>query len=66
MDVHSHRIESTDEVIANLKKALKVFRPEQVYVDPDCGLKTRTPKEATDKLRVVVEAAKAVREQLFN
>src|SRR3989338_2373426 len=66
VDVHSHRIESTDEVIANLKKALKVFKPEQIYVDPDCGLKTRTPKEATQKLRVVVEATKAVREELLN
>ncbi len=66
VDVHSHRIESVDEVIANLHKALKVFKPEQVYVDPDCGLKTRTPQEATEKLRVVVQAAREVREQLLN
>ena len=66
VDVHSHRIESRDEVVANLKKALKVFRPEQMYVDPDCGLKTRTPEEATNKLRVVVEATKEVREALLN
>jgi len=66
VDVHSHRTESREEVIANLKKALKVFKPEQIYVDPDCGLKTRTPKEAVDKLRVVVEATRDVRETLFN
>ncbi len=66
VDVHSHRIESKDEVIRNLKQALKVFKPDQIYVDPDCGLKTRTPEEATEKLRVVVEAAKAVREELMN
>jgi 5-methyltetrahydropteroyltriglutamate--homocysteine methyltransferase len=64
VDVHSHRIESKEEVIDNLKKALRVFSAEQIYVDPDCGLKTRTPKEAVDKLRVVVEAARAVREGL--
>jgi 5-methyltetrahydropteroyltriglutamate--homocysteine methyltransferase len=64
VDVHSHRIESKDEVIGNLKKALRVFKAEQIYVDPDCGLKTRTPKEAVDKLRVVVEATRAVREGL--
>ena len=66
VDVHSHRIESTDEVIANLKKALKVFKPEQIYVDPDCGLKTRTPEEAVDKLRVIVEATRVVRAEVLN
>ena len=66
VDVHSHRIESPEEVAANLRKALKVFKPEQIYVDPDCGLKTRTPEEATAKLRVAVEATKAVRETLLN
>ena len=45
---------------------VRVFKPEQVYVDPDCGLKTRTPKEAVEKLRVVVEAARDVRETLLN
>ncbi len=64
VDVHSHRIESTEEVVANLKEALTVFRPEQIYVDPDCGLKTRSPQEAIQKLRVVVEATRAVREWL--
>ena len=66
VDVHSHRTESRDEVIANLKKALKVFKPEQIYVDPDCGLKTRTPKEAVEKLKVVVDATRAVRDELLN
>ena len=65
VDVHSHRTESTDEVVANLRKSLKVFTPEQIYVDPDCGLKTRSPQEAIDKLRVVVEATRIVREELL-
>jgi 5-methyltetrahydropteroyltriglutamate--homocysteine methyltransferase len=65
VDVHSHRTESRDEVVANLRKALKVFKPEQIYVDPDCGLKTRTPEEAVAKLKVVVEAAREVREELL-
>jgi 5-methyltetrahydropteroyltriglutamate--homocysteine methyltransferase len=64
VDVHSHRIESREEVIGNLKKALEVFSPEQIYPDPDCGLKTRTPEEAKEKLAVIVEAARAVREEL--
>jgi 5-methyltetrahydropteroyltriglutamate--homocysteine methyltransferase len=66
VDVHTRRIESRDEVVANLRKALEVFSPEQIYVDPDCGLKTRTPEEATAKLRVVVEATRQVREELAN
>ena len=66
VDVHSHRIEPKDEVVANLRKALTVFRPEQIYVDPDCGLKTRAPQEAIDKLRVCVEAAREVRQALTN
>jgi len=66
VDVHSHQVEPTDEVVANLKRALKVFKPEQIYVDPDCGLKTRSPQEAIEKLKVVVEAARTVREQLLN
>ena len=66
VDVHSHRTESLDEVAANLRKALTVFKPEQIYVDPDCGLKTRTPEEAKEKLRVVVEAARIVRDELSN
>jgi 5-methyltetrahydropteroyltriglutamate--homocysteine methyltransferase len=61
VDVHSHQTEPTEDVIANLRKALGVFSAERVMVDPDCGLKTRTPQEAIDKLRVVVEAARAVR-----
>ena len=64
VDVHSHRIESVDEVVANLRKSLKVFKPEQIYPDPDCGLKTRTPEEAKEKLRVIVEATRIVREKL--
>ncbi|MBI4355852.1 MAG: methionine synthase [Candidatus Omnitrophica bacterium] len=64
VDVHSHRTESKEEVIGNIEQALKVFKPEQIYVDPDCGLKTRTVDEAVDKLRVIVEAAREVRSRL--
>jgi len=64
VDVHSHRLETKDEVKGRIEKALKVFRPEQIYVDPDCGLKTREVEEAKAKLRVIVEAAKEVRKGL--
>ena len=64
VDVHSHRTETREEVVRNLQRALQVFKPEQIYVDPDCGLKTRSPEEAIEKLRVCVEAARTVREEL--
>ena len=63
VDVHSHRIESVDEAADGIRRALEVLPPERVFVDPDCGLKTRTVEEAKDKLRVVVEAARRVREE---
>ena len=37
---------------------------EKVYIDPDCGLKTRNPYEAEAKLRVMVDAVKEIKEEL--
>ena len=65
IDVHSHLVESKEQVLYGLRRALEIFRPEQIYVDPDCGLKTRTPEEAREKLRVMVEAVKEVRAELM-
>ena len=64
LDVHSHRIETKDEIKKRIQKALKVIPKEQIYVSPDCGLKTREVEEAKDKLRVMVEATREVRETL--
>jgi 5-methyltetrahydropteroyltriglutamate--homocysteine methyltransferase len=64
LDVHSHRIESKDEVKAGILRGLEVLRPEQMYVDPDCGLKTRTVEEAFAKLEVMVQAVREVREEI--
>ncbi len=64
IDVHSHIIERKEEVKENIKKALEVFPIEKVYIDPDCGLKTRTLKEVEGKLKVMVSAVKEVKEEL--
>ncbi len=64
VDVHSHRAESADEVESALLKALEFLPPERLYVDPDCGLKTRTEAEARHKLEAVVEGARRVRARL--
>ena len=64
VDVHSHRIESVDEAAEGIRKALEVIPPERIFVDPDCGLKTRSVEETKAKLQVVVEAANKVRAEL--
>ena len=47
-----------------LNEAARVLRPEQLWVNPDCGLKTRTWDEVEPSLRNMVEAAKQLREEL--
>ncbi len=64
LDVHSHRVESVDEVKGRIRAALRVVPPERIAVNPDCGLKTRAPAEAEAKLRVMVEATRAVRAEI--
>ena len=58
VDVHSHVIESQDVVRDRIERALEIFAPEKLYIDPDCGLKTRTVEEAQAKLRVMVSATR--------
>jgi len=64
VDVHSHRIEAEDEVVRGIKMALEVLPPDRVYVDPDCGLKTRTVEEAEEKMRTIVSAVRRVRREM--
>jgi 5-methyltetrahydropteroyltriglutamate--homocysteine methyltransferase len=64
VDVHSHAVETVEEVKAGIKKALKVLPPERLYIDPDCGLKTRTWQEAEAKLRVMMQAVREVKQEL--
>jgi 5-methyltetrahydropteroyltriglutamate--homocysteine methyltransferase len=63
LDIHSHRVESKDEVKAGIEKALEVFDPDLVYIDPDCGLKTRTWEETRQKLAVMMAAVREVRDE---
>lgn len=61
VDVHSHHIEDAATVRKRVEQALSIIPKERVWVDPDCGLKTRTVEEAIEKMRVCVAAAKAYR-----
>jgi 5-methyltetrahydropteroyltriglutamate--homocysteine methyltransferase len=63
VDVHSHRVESIDEVVGGITRALEVLPPERVFVSPDCGLKTRTVEEAEQKMQAIVEGVRRVREE---
>ena len=62
VDVHSHVVEPVHLIRERIEKALTIFEPDRLYIDPDCGLKTRTVEEAQAKLRNMVAAAKAVRQ----
>jgi len=62
-DIHSPRVPSVDEVTSLLETALGSIPSRQIWVNPDCGLKTRGYAETVDSLRNVVAATKAVRER---
>jgi 5-methyltetrahydropteroyltriglutamate--homocysteine methyltransferase len=64
VDSHSHRIESPEQVADGIRRSLEVIPADRTFVDPDCGLKTRTVDEAKAKLRVVVEGTRRVREEV--
>ena len=63
-DIHSPRIPSTEEMAELLRLAAQVLEPEQLWVDPDCGLKTRRYEEVEPSLKNMVAAAKQLREEL--
>jgi 5-methyltetrahydropteroyltriglutamate--homocysteine methyltransferase len=62
-DIHSPRIPSKEEIKSLIEKAIEVIPLENLWVNPDCGLKTRNWEETIPSLRNMVEAAKELREQ---
>jgi len=62
-DIHSPRVPSTEEIAASLRAALQAVPPQRLWVNPDCGLKTRTAEEVTASLRNMVAAAAKVRSE---
>lgn len=64
LDVHSHVVETPAVVKERIEKALRVLQPESLWVDPDCGLKTRTVEETQGKLRAMVQAVRETRQKL--
>lgn len=63
-DVHTHSIEPVEEMAEGIRRSLKHIPPDRMFVDPDCGLKTRTLEEAKDKLLNIKQAVDIVRGEL--
>ncbi|WND81700.1 5-methyltetrahydropteroyltriglutamate--homocysteine S-methyltransferase [Lysobacter capsici] len=64
-DIHSPRVPSETEMRELLDKALEVLDPAQVWVNPDCGLKTRGWPEVRAALQAMVRAAQGLRESVL-
>lgn len=62
-DIHSPRIPSKEEIKQNIHRALKIISPNQFWINPDCGLKTRNEAETIGALKAMIEAAVEVREE---
>ncbi|AMU33023.1 5-methyltetrahydropteroyltriglutamate--homocysteine S-methyltransferase [Mycobacteroides abscessus] len=60
-DIHSPRVPSTEEMATSLREALKAVPAQRLWVNPDCGLKTRKVDEVTSSLANLVAAAASVR-----
>ncbi len=63
-DIHSPRVPSKTEMVDLLEKASKVIPANQLWVNPDCGLKTRDWEETKAALIAMVDAAKVARATL--
>jgi 5-methyltetrahydropteroyltriglutamate--homocysteine methyltransferase len=63
-DIHSPRVPDEAEVRDLLRKALTAIPVERLWVNPDCGLKTRGYAEVEPALKHLVSAARALREEL--
>jgi 5-methyltetrahydropteroyltriglutamate--homocysteine methyltransferase len=63
-DIHSPRVPSTDEMVSLLTKAADLLPAQNLWVNPDCGLKTRKWPETKAALENMVAAAKEAREKI--
>lgn len=63
-DIHSPRIPSTEEIADRINKMLAVLETNILWVNPDCGLKTRKYTEVMPALKNMVAAAKLLRTEL--
>jgi 5-methyltetrahydropteroyltriglutamate--homocysteine methyltransferase len=64
-DIHSPRVPTTEDMLALLRRAAEAIPVERLWVNPDCGLKTRGWAETENALRHMVEAAQRLRTECF-
>ncbi len=60
-DIHSPRVPSKEEMLGLIEKAIKVIPAKQIWINPDCGLKTRNWPETKAALKAMIDAAKELR-----
>ncbi|MGY1552312.1 5-methyltetrahydropteroyltriglutamate--homocysteine S-methyltransferase [Microbacterium sp. A588] len=63
-DIHSPRVPTADEIESLLRRAVDEIPTRQLWVNPDCGLKTRGYEETTQSLQNIVEATRRVRAEV--
>lgn len=63
-DIHSPRVPTAEEIERLLRKALNVVPKERLWVNPDCGLKTRGWAETLEQLKVMMDVTKKLRAEL--
>lgn len=63
-DIHSPRVPSVEEIVKQIKLLLEVLPKEQLWINPDCGLKTRKYEEVNQSLINMVKAVHLVRDEL--
>ena len=62
-DIHSPRVPSEDEIKERIDEMLKYLKPDQLWINPDCGLKTRQWEETKKSLKNMVQAAQYFRQK---
>lgn len=63
-DIHSHQVPSVEDMKRRIHFALRYLKPEQIFVDPDCGGKTRTTEQWSASLKNMAIAASEVRHEI--
>ena len=60
-DIHSPRVPSKEEMVQRVQEMAQILDPKSLWVNPDCGLKTRNWEETTAQLKNMVAAAAEAR-----
>jgi 5-methyltetrahydropteroyltriglutamate--homocysteine methyltransferase len=65
-DIHSPIVPTSDEMVKCLEQALQYIPLQKLWINPDCGLKTRKPDEVISSLSNMIEAAKIIRAKYYD